>query len=249
MKRIYLFIILAGTQIAFSQTKKENIKAIYTTEFLIDYDKIKDQIPSSYRDAVKSEIDRGIYVDFELESNGEISSFKPEIKLNNRQSNDGIIYQQIIASEGNPLFKDYNKNEFYNVKDIGGKIYLINDKLTDYQWKITREKTKINGYNVTKATGTDEELKDLTVWFSSDLPYRDGPYRFANLPGLIVRAEFNMQFFKTIFTLKEIKILDKPIAITLPTKGKIVTDKQFTEEMEELTRKYKEANQGVDTSK
>ena len=49
--------------------------------------------------------------------------------------------------------------------------------------------------------------------------------------------------------LKEIQILDKSINISLPTKGKIVTDQQFSDEVEELTKRYKEMNQGVDTSK
>ncbi|MBQ0147978.1 MAG: GLPGLI family protein [Flavobacteriaceae bacterium] len=114
---------------------------------------------------------------------------------------------------------------------------------------LTRERSTINGFNVTKANGTDDEFQNLVVWYSNDLPYRDGPYRFANLPGLIVKAEFNTNEFKTIFTLKEIQILDKSINISLPTKGKIVTDQQFSDEVEELTKRYKEMNQGVDTSK
>lgn len=178
-----------------------------------------------------------------------MSSFKPEIKLNNSQNNDGLIYREIVASEANPLYKDYNKNEFYNVREFGGKTFFIKDQLTDYNWKLTKEKTTINGQNVTKATGTDDEFQNLVVWYSNDLPYRDGPYRFANLPGLIVKAEFNTANFKAIFTLKEIKILDKPISITLPTKGKIVSDKEFIDEIEELNRRYKDVNQGVDTSK
>ena len=250
MKKIlftFCFSLIANYTIQ-AQTKKENIKAIYQSEFIISEDLIEN-LPANYKETVKAEIKNGIYVNFELESNGELSSFKPEIKVNNTQSNDGLIYQQIIASEGNPLYKDYTKNEFYNVKEVGGRTFLIQDKLTDYQWKITREKTTINGYNVTKATGTDENFQDLIVWFSTELPYRDGPYRFANLPGLVVKAEFSTPGFKTIFTLKDLQILDKPINVILPTKGKIVTDKQFMDEMNELNKKYKEINQGVDKSK
>ena len=218
------------------------------TEFILNND-IIEQLLSAYKELAKVEIAKGIFVDFELESNGEMSSFKPEIKLNNSQNNDGLIYREIVASEANPLYKDYNKNEFYNVREFGGKTFFIKDQLTDYNWKLTKEKTTINGYNVTKATGTDDEFQNLVVWYSNDLPYRDGPYRFANLPGLIVKAEFNTADFKAIFTLKEIKILDKPISITLPTKGKIVSDKEFIDEIEELNRRYKDVNQGVDTSK
>ncbi|MBF0597099.1 GLPGLI family protein [Faecalibacter rhinopitheci] len=248
MKQLLFILIAIGFQFSFAQTKKENIRAIYTTEFILNND-IIEQLPAAYKELAKAEIAKGIFVDFELESNGEISSFKPEIKLNNSQNNDGLIYREIIASEANPLYKDYNKNEFYNVREFGGKTFLIKDQLTDYKWKLTRERSTINGFNVTKANGTDDEFQNLVVWYSNDLPYRDGPYRFANLPGLIVKAEFNTNEFKTIFTLKEIQILDKSINISLPTKGKIVTDQQFSDEVEELTKRYKEMNQGVDTSK
>ena len=248
MKQLLFILIAIGFQFSFAQTKKENIRAIYTTEFILNND-IIEQLPAAYKELAKAEIAKGIFVDFELESNGEISSFKPEIKLNNSQNNDGLIYREIIASEANPLYKDYNKNEFYNVREFGGKTFLIKDQLTDYKWKLTRERSTINGFNVTKANSTDDEFQNLVVWYSNDLPYRDGPYRFANLPGLIVKAEFNTNEFKTIFTLKEIQILDKSINISLPTKGKIVTDQEFSDEVEELTKRYKEMNQGVDTSK
>ena len=49
--------------------------------------------------------------------------------------------------------------------------------------------------------------------------------------------------------MKEIEILDKDVVITLPTKGKIVSDKEFMAEVKALNDKYKEMNQGVDTSK
>lgn len=250
MKKILftICITLISNYTIQAQTKNENIKAIYLTEFIIS-ENLVENLPAAYKEAVKAEIKNGVFVNFELESNGKLSSFKPEIKVNNTQSNGGLVYQQIIASEGNPLYKDYTENKFYNVKEVGGKAFLIQDKLTDYQWKITREKASISGYNVTKAIGTDKNLQDLIVWFSTELPYRDGPYRFANLPGLIVKAEFSTPEFKTIFTLKDVQILDKPINVKLPTKGKIITDEQFINEMKELNKKYKNINQGVDTSK
>ena len=64
-----------------------------------------------------------------------------------------------------------------------------------------------------------------------------------------MKAEMITDEFKTIFTMKEIEILDKDVVITLPTKGKIVSDKEFMAEVKALNDKYKEMNQGVDTSK
>lgn len=56
------------------------------------------------------------------------------------------------------------------------------------KWNILSEKSKIGAYNVQKAT-TEYGGRKWTAWFSEDLPFQDGPYRFAGLPGLIVKVE------------------------------------------------------------
>ena len=79
----------------------------------------------------------------------------------------------------------------------------------------------------------------MIAWYTTSLPYRDGPYRYANLPGLIVKAEMSTDEFKAVFTMKEIEILDKDIVITFPTKGKVVTDKEFMAEMKVMNERHK----------
>ena len=86
----------------------------------------------------------------------------------------------------------------------------------------------------------------MIAWYTTSLPYRDGPYRYANLPGLIVKAEMSEDEFKAVFTMKEIEILDKDVVITLPTKGKVVTDKEFMAEMKAMNERHNQVNQGVD---
>ena len=68
------------------------------------------------------------------------------------------------------------------------------------------------------------------------------------LPGLIVKAEYEVNNAKMIFTLKDLKISDKELKINLPTKGTVVTEAQFMEEMKKLQEQYKEMmGSGVDT--
>ena len=242
-KIIFTFCITALATLTNAQDKKENIKVIYNTDFIIDYEKIKNEIPAAYQASFKSEIERGISVKFELVSNGKMSSFKPEIKVNNNQSNDNSIAQMIIAAEANPQFKDYEKNEFYNQKDFGAKSFLIKDKIYDYKWKITKEKADIAGYKATKAIGTDEQGNEFSAWYSTDIKYKDGPHNFANLPGLILQTEVITPYFKTIFTINHLEILKENLNISLPTKGKIVT---FQEMRKELNEANKPINEGVE---
>lgn len=55
-------------------------------------------------------------------------------------------------------------------------------------WKILSETQKIGEYSAQKAT-TDFGGRHWIAWFSTDLPFQDGPYKFYGLPGLIVKLE------------------------------------------------------------
>ncbi|RKS96438.1 GLPGLI family protein [Chryseobacterium defluvii] len=55
-------------------------------------------------------------------------------------------------------------------------------------WKISDEKQKIGAYNTQKAT-TDFGGRKWTAWFTTEIPFQDGPYKFYGLPGLIVKIE------------------------------------------------------------
>lgn len=57
-----------------------------------------------------------------------------------------------------------------------------------FSWKVQPEKAKIGEYNTQKAT-TEFGGRKWTAWFSKDLPFQDGPYKFYGLPGLIVKIE------------------------------------------------------------
>jgi hypothetical protein len=55
-------------------------------------------------------------------------------------------------------------------------------------WKILPETMKIGEFNTQKAT-TEMYGRKWIAWFSTDLPFQDGPYKFHGLPGLIVKVE------------------------------------------------------------
>ncbi|KFF09303.1 GLPGLI family protein [Chryseobacterium luteum] len=57
-----------------------------------------------------------------------------------------------------------------------------------FNWNILNDKQKIGEYNAQKAT-TEFGGRKWIAWFSTDLPFQDGPYKFFGLPGLIVKIE------------------------------------------------------------
>lgn len=70
---------------------------------------------------------------------------------------------------------------------IGRDIYSYEED-RPLNWKILSETTKIGEYKVQKAE-TEFGGRKWTAWFSTDLPYQDGPYKFGGLPGLIIKVE------------------------------------------------------------
>ncbi len=56
------------------------------------------------------------------------------------------------------------------------------------EWKILSETAKIGEYKTQKAE-TDFGGRTWTAWFTTEVPFQDGPYKFSGLPGLIVKVE------------------------------------------------------------
>ena len=231
MKEILITLCLALTTSANAQSLKESIRATYKAEFIFDYEESKDIFPKDLQPAFKTAIDRGISVDFILESNNNLSVFKADTKINNAQDESDMVVQKILDSEKNPLFKDFSKNEYYKQFDINVKTFLVKENLPNYNWILTKEKATINGYNVNKAIGKDIEGNQFIAWYSPEIKYKDGPYNFANLPGLILQAEIITSYFRTTFKLNDLVILEKPLEINLPKKGKIVTFEEMRAEI------------------
>lgn len=55
-----------------------------------------------------------------------------------------------------------------------------------YNWIIHNEKKSISNFECTKAT-LNYYGRKWTAWFTNDIPINDGPYKFAQLPGLIIK--------------------------------------------------------------
>lgn len=248
-----LGIITTTVSIA-QDNKTQNIDATYVCEMKLDYDKTMAQVPQQYRSQVgpmlKAEIDAGVFMNYFLKSNSKQSTFVLEQKVGNAQSQGGMIAQQMASFDNKPTYKDFTvtPNLYYKEVDMGTKQYLIKDQIPDYKWKISREKTDIAGYKATKAEGVMMDSIPVTAWYAPEIPVKDGPTSLAGLPGLIIKAEFEMNGAKLIYTLKDLKISEKELKIALPTKGEVVTQDQFMKIVMDIQKKMQEQmNGGIDT--
>lgn len=83
--------------------------------------------------------------------------------------------------------KDLVKNITYYKTRLGRDQYTYEeDRKID--WNILPETIKIGEYETQKAETTFAGRK-WYAWFTQDIPFQDGPYKFKGLPGLIIKVE------------------------------------------------------------
>lgn len=104
---------------------------------------------------------------------------------------------QYVVEKSYPDYKIY----FFNRLDMD-EYKISDDRKLD--WKILPDKEKIGEFNAQKAT-VNFAGRQWTAWFTTDIPFQDGPYKFSALPGLIVKIEDKTNSHS--FILKEVKNL------------------------------------------
>lgn len=133
----------------------------------------------------------------------DISAEKSMFYSENRIKRDSVMRANFQSGGARGFNRDQMESLRSNInysieKDKKSQKILYKDRLGRDQysyeedrpldWKILPETTKIGEYKVQKAE-TDFGGRKWTAWFTTDLPYQDGPYKFSGLPGLVVKAE------------------------------------------------------------
>lgn len=133
---------------------------------------------------------RSIYRDFTAVGQDSI------LKIQLEQMQKAGVFKDLSKSFKMPKFsekivKTYPDMKMQYIERIANGFSPMNigyNETAKFNWKISSEKAKIGAYNAQKAT-TEFGGKKWTAWFSSELPFQDGPYKFSGLPGLIVKIE------------------------------------------------------------
>jgi len=148
-----------------------------------------------------------------------------EYSLIKNTGSEEVIKEYLLLNETNSFYFTYNKNEdsfeklsqnfefkysnnrlnfrntnneFFELRTLKNLYYTI-DKSPKIEWKIGKEKKEILGYNCVKAEGFFRG-RLYTVWFAPDIALGYGPWKLNGLPGLILEAVDNNNYFHYIAT-------------------------------------------------
>lgn|SRR5690606_21381509 len=149
-----------------------------------------------------------------------------------------IVGNELLTTQDESVYSSFfNKDTIVNLSDgsqftfeknlkRGAKIYkdIANKKITSYEtsvqkvvidttyfveWKLTEKTKNIKGYLCQEAKGYYRG-RDYTIYFSSEIPYKSGPYRFDNLPGLVLEVKsddgvVNIDFVSLKYTEEKVE--------------------------------------------
>lgn len=136
-----------------------------------------------------------------LDIDGNTSIFREEedkkndsLKLNNGMMKMGVENHFYVK-------KDLSQNKVEKIITYLGSDYLlpIDEKLN---WEIASEQKTIGKYKVQKAE-TNYGGRNWVAWFTTELPFSNGPYIFRGLPGLIISIQDTDNHYS--FNLTEVK--------------------------------------------
>lgn len=145
------------------------------------------------------------------------------------------IREAFIDQNAGGLYKNQKTNEYVSEADVFGEKFLIIDKLQNYHWKFTEEVRTVGGYQVKKANAMING-EEVTAWFTTEIPVKDGPGDYYGLPGLIIEVNT----FDKNYVAVNIQKPDASLHITKPSKGKPVSKESYDKMMNETIDQLKQ---------
>ena len=85
-------------------------------------------------------------------------------------------------------------SELNTYSSSGMDVYNLVEPTDLVKWTILPDLEEYSGMKVQKATG-ELSGRTWTVWFTQEIPLIEGPYKFKNLPGFVVKAEDSTKEF------------------------------------------------------
>ncbi|MDE1192247.1 MAG: GLPGLI family protein [Arachidicoccus sp.] len=115
------------------------------------------------------------------------------------------------------IFQNYPTGKISYFSKLITKDYKYEEDLNSYHWNILKDTSVILGYKVQKAA-CFYGGRNWIVWFAPDIAISSGPWKFNGLPGLVLSAEDDKNYFN--FTIVGLNYLfpKKPIIFNIEGK-------------------------------
>ncbi|RKE98883.1 GLPGLI family protein [Ichthyenterobacterium magnum] len=154
--------------------------------------------------------------------------------LSQESGEEGTVYN--IKSKVNPkIYKDLKSKNIYSVELIGLKPFIVRDTMAVFKWNFLTEYKSILGYKCQKAN-VNYRGRDYVAYFTTELPFNAGPWKFSGLPGVILEVAS----LDNVFEIKANKIQLKNEATNLHRPNLKNLSITWNDYIKEYNKKYNE---------
>ena len=154
--------------------------------------------------------------------------------IEEEDGDNGVVLN--IKPTNNPkIFKEVNNQSLYSVERIFMTPFTVEDGYGIFEWQLLNDFKDILGYQCQKAT-TNFRGRKYTAYFTTKIPFKNGPWKFSGLPGLILEVKSSDNVF--IIEAHKIRINNVYSKIEYPfnsNKNETITWESF---IEKYKKKY-----------
>ncbi|AJW64211.1 Protein of unknown function (Porph_ging) [Elizabethkingia miricola] len=213
MKKIYVLLFISMAFVLSAQ----NYRAIYELKFKPNKDK-DSVITDYYALDLFPKLEKTSFYNHSYYKNDSIMD-----ALSEKSEREGGVNIDLnsLPKAKYPLVYIKENGKKYSFKTIDGDSYKFSDE-SKMTWKILKESKKIKSWNCQKAE-TEYLGRKWTAWFTTDLLFPEGPYKFSGLPGLIVEVSDEKNDFR--FALEAIYKNAEKVYLPSAYEKSIVVDK------------------------
>lgn len=124
--------------------------------------------------------------------------------------------------------RNFDNSTTYDVIEMLGKKYIIEDTLRPQDWKIHNDLKEVAGHICMKAFWEDTvKQQKVVAWFAQDIPHSGGPERFCGLPGMILEVDINNGAMVITADKIEMKKLSNELDLPKKVKGKKIAEAEY----------------------
>ncbi len=219
----YLFISVS----LFSQESFKSGEVIYTVKTNLTQDSENSPFFNKFKKKLNRFSEKLSYT-LKFNKNESIFNLNSDLVFDGE---DEFTQLAITINKGESVFFiDKKQKIIIEQKPFLGDDFLIQSSTLDLKWELINEKKKIGQYICYKAIlkirdkgSLKEQSSTYIAWYSPDIPFNYGPFKFNSLPGLILELFTKNQ----IFIASTIKLKKETIKILKPSKGKLITNEEY----------------------
>jgi GLPGLI family protein len=157
-------------------------------------------------------------------------------------NSEGVRIKMVVSGQ-NKLFTDLKNMKITDQRDFMNRIFLVDKKIPEINWKVTGEQKSILDHLCYEAVSVDTSGKKTIVWFDPAFPVKSGPAGLCNLPGMILEAD--IKGGATFYSAKSIEpVSGKDLKVSKPKEGKKVTESEFRKIVDEKMKEMGIENGG-----